>query len=348
MKKNIFAAALIALTTLSLGSCESAAQTSFNGAADYFKSMYLNDGGTSTGSFSKASFITYEGEKYDVKWEVSKYTEGRKLEDVITITDDNTYSYFNVNYVDNTSAAFDYTLKATLYSPDEKLSQSFEYNYTVPKIVYATYDQWLDACKNKKDVTIRGKVVGRTPFSKKNLYVEDNEGHGYYAYTCTFDSSVTTDNWDTKLAVGTEVVVAGTGTVYNGTYEFNKNCSVIIANNQSSPLTTPDYIDATADFKAATSNTDESLLKYQTTKVKLTNCVVYEIDGSNFRFTVDGAEQKGFYTYQSTSYFTTDAQNKVLFAKLSVGTKFNLTGVCTYYNGYVVYPDTDNSFEVIA
>ena len=264
--------------------------------------------------------------------------------------------------------AVEYTLTATLTDEKGKAYEidgqpvSISFNRSLQAFGLNTYAEYLAACQanngagSTDQITIKAYVIGVVCMSSSSagsLYLQDADGHGYYAYApvdstkdCETDAQLRA-----KWPVGTEVVVTGTVTTYNGQYEFNKGCEVRKTGNTVTDAELP-YVDATTAFAAATSNEDTALAEYQNRRVTLKDAIVTKIDATGekgtssykayYYFTLPGSDVE-FNVYY-TIYFIDDATASAVCDKLVVGKKVDLTGIISVYSkDFQVYPDSANS-----
>ena len=107
------------------------------------------------------------------------------------------------------------------------------------------------AAADGANVCVKGIV---TAFRSNNIFLSDNDG-GYYAFRVTAVPE--------GLAVGVEIKVTGTKTVFNGLDEIT---SATVAITNATPATV-NPVDITATLSAATAATDANLLALQNTYV---------------------------------------------------------------------------------
>lgn len=290
--------------------------------------------------------------KYDVAitWTLTKISGL----DVVTLTLDEAKNLYNVTvtYGPETNAQeTTYKISATFTIGTETATWSME--RTVPAFVFTTYAEYLTGCeKQSKDLmNVKAYVIGaiQSGSSIGSLYVQDAQGNGYYVYKPDFEGkdaagTLDRDKVNELFPIGTEVIVSGVGKVYNGQYEFTSN-----DNSKTWPTVTKTgltaetagvtlgYKDGTADWSAAKDNTDEALIKYQNSLVELKLVTMTSVDGSYYYFTI--GENKVQFNVYSNVYFITDAENKTLFEKFTVGNTATVKGIVSVFSKkYQIYP----------
>ena len=252
--------------------------------------MYNNSNPANT--YEVVGVVAASGQRANVQWTV-EVTKGDanavkvgKLED----------SMQTIEVDPEPAEAVEYTLTATIVNEKGKAYEidgqpvSISFNRSLKAFGINTYAEYLAACKanegagSNEQITIKAYVIGvvcMSSSSKGSLYLQDADGHGYYAYNpvdatkdCETDAQLRA-----KWPIGTEVVVTGTVTTYNGQYEFNKGCEVRKTGNTATEEQLP-YVDATTAFAAAESNEDTALAEYQNRRVTLKDAIVTKIDAS--------------------------------------------------------------------
>lgn len=114
------------------------------------------------------------------------------------------------------------------------------------------------------------EIAYETKYNYNIAWGHDKEGNSYYFYN--FDKKYLTD---TKIAVGNEVIISGTKSIYNGYHELIKFDAVeLVEQNSSSTIALKDI---TEDVKNAPSISDKSLVKYTAAPVKVTDLVIKSI-----------------------------------------------------------------------
>lgn len=310
-------------------------------AAEYVWQMYRTmDDSKLTGSFDVVNKVFVGREQVSVSWNLN--VEGTKSAFELVSKDEN-YSTIKVGYYDglvteNSVITLTPTFKlgeqtltlADVYASEEA---KHEFNFTTPVLILNNRAQW-DADDGKKTTTynIKGTVtaiVGGGSSSAGSFYLSDAEGYGYYAY-----KPATSDK---TLSVGDVVVVTGVRSDYNKQQEFGSKCTFGIATQAEDKYVVDQslFVDATADFAAATSNTDASLDKYQNRPVELKGCTITELKGSYIYFTVGEGTAK--YNIYDTYYWLTDAERADYMNAFIKGKKVNIKGLISYYNGSQVY-----------
>lgn len=323
-------------------------------------------------TYKVVGLVASNGQKANIKWDV-KVTEGPANDVKVGEIADGEQT-IEVNPYPTTDVK--YTLTATITNEKGKAYQidgapvSISFERSLAKFVVNTYDEYLTACKATKEgdelynakICIKAYVIGVVNYessSKGSLYLQDADGHGYYAYNPTDASKDCSSTADlrAKWPIGTEVYVKGTVTTYSGQYEFNKECEIILTGNTAeSAGVTLDYVDATADFAAAKSNEDTTLGKYQNRRVTLKGAVINRI---TIEYNDDGSFKRVYYYFTLpdsttefnvyyTIYFIDGATMQDLHSKLAVGNQVDLTGVVSVYSkDFQLYPDSATSVSNI-
>ena len=342
--KRIILLVLVALLVFSAAGCKTKKQkeqeelerqkaAAIENAKSFVKNLYINDANATASDYEVVGQIAVGGTTYEIEWTI-EIVSGNAEDVKVTKSEDGTKAIIDVN--ENAQVATEYKLVAKIKGTDVSVS----FNHTVPAFKYTSYAEWLDACKkNSQDALIvKGyviAVVGGGSSSAGSFYFQDAEGHGYYAY-----------NPSTKLDLeyGDEVLVKGTGTVYGGQYEFNKNCTV---EKTGEKATTLQANDGTADWAKAKGQDDEALIPYQNALVKLTGCTMANVDGSYYYFTVGNSTVK--FNLYDTYYFLTEAQRKAITDQWEAGKTFDIVGIVSVYSKlYQIYPISEDCLSNVA
>lgn len=332
-----------------------------NSMKELLYQMYKDSNPATT--YTVVGLVASNGQKANIKWDVN-VTEGSANDVKVGEIADGEQT-IEVNPYPTTDVK--YTLTATITNEKGKAYQvdgapvSISFERSLAKFVVNTYDEYLAACKaNDGTTTIRIKayiigVVNYESSSKGSLYLQDADGHGYYAYAPTgaSDNCSSTEDLRAKWPVGTEVYVNGTVTTYNGQYEYNKNCEILATGKTAEDAgVTLDYADATTAFAAAESNQDTNLGAYQNRRVTLKGAVINRI---KIEYKEDGSYNKVYYYFTLpnsnvefnvyyTIYFINEATMLDLHNKLAVGNQVDLTGIVSVYSKeFQIYPDSANS-----
>lgn len=366
MKKSLLICLLVVVLCASMlfAACAPALEAeTLEAMKEMLYQMYKE--GNPANTYEVVGIVTGKGEKANVQWSVSVTSGDQNAVKVGSYDEESKKVTIEVD--PEPAADVAYTLTATLVNEKGKayeidgqpVSISFERSLKAFKV--NTYAEYLAACQanngagSDEQIRIKGYVIGvvcMESSSKGSLYIQDAEGHGYYAYApvdATKDCE-TTEQLRAKWPIGTEVYVTGTVTTYNGQYEFNKNCEVRATGKTATAEQIP-YVDATAAFAAATSNEDTALAEYQNRRVTLKDAIITRVDITlkdgkydkvYYYFTLPGSEVE-FNVYY-TIYFIDEATMLDLHEKLVVGKKVDLTGVISVYSkDFQVYPDSANS-----
>lgn len=364
MKKSL----LICILAVLMCACVLFAACSPSLEADTLNSMkellyqMYKDSNPST-TYKVVGLVASNGQKANIKWTVN-VTEG-SAEDVKVGELVDGEQTIEVNPYPTTDVK--YTLTATITNEKGKAYEidgapvSISFERSLAEFVVNTYDEYLAACKAHDGTTtirIKAYIIGVVNYessSKGSLYLQDADGHGYYAYNPTgaSDGCSSTADLRAKWPVGTEVYVNGTVTTYNGQYEYEKNCEILATGKTAEEVgVTLDYTDATAAFASAKSNQDTDLGVYQNRRVTLKGAVinrikiVYNDDGSYkqvyYYFTLPDSNVE-FNVYY-TIYFIEETTMKDLHSKLAVGNQVDLTGIVSVYSSeFQIYPDSATS-----
>ena len=336
-------------TVLAIVGCDNKPSEGLEAAKNYLDALCKDQSSVSTADYTLVGSVPYNGATYEVSWSV-KVTSG-PANGVKLVPDG---KLIKVDIDEYCAEEIKYTLTAEI--KEEKASLTLSYDRSVPAFIVNTYDEYAAACAAKDDtnIIIKGFVVGYNASigegykssSAGSLWIQDENGKGYYAYKPTLDEAVLESRESVMEAfpMGSEVIVRGTCTTYGGCYEFNSGCTVESTGRNASELgVTLDYVDRTDAFAAITDSTD-ALIPFQSTRVALNNVILGEVDGKNYHFTVGGVDYICYIDQYIIDPDTVDA----LKAKWEVGAKANLKGVINVYSGkYQVYPDSIDSVTIV-
>lgn len=303
--------------------------------------------------------VSYAGRLCHIKWIA---TNG------VTVSDPDADGYVTVDVNEEAPEDIDYTITATLvnskneaYKNAEGKAYTVSFNRVTKQFIVAAYEDYVANCKSadadKASINIKAYVIAIVlpssgSSSKGSMYLQDKDGHGYYAYAPTLANGLKDD--DAKILAeypyGTEVYVSGTGTVYGGQYEFNKGCAIRKTGNVATAEEL-EMIDASAAFAAAAGNQDDALIPYQNAMVELKSCTMTRITQSNgkdvyFWFKVGDSDVE-FNLYR-TNYFMSGEDADELVKKFAVGNKATFRGVVVVYSkSYQIYPMGMNAIDDI-
>jgi hypothetical protein len=291
-------------------------------AKSYVKTLYINDPVETAADYNVVAKVDIQGTVYEVLWTVN-VKSGEPNDIKLVKSEDG--SHYVVDLNNFAEVATEYTLTATIKGTNKSIS----FEHKIPVFKFTTYEEWLEKCKSGSADTlvIKGYVIAvvGSGSSAGSIYLQDDDGHGYYAYAPKNSGT---------YEMGEEIIVRGTGTVYGGQYEFNKGCSVEKTGIKVDSLP---FQDATADFAAATSQKDDRLIKYQNALVKITGNTMSNIDGLYYYFTV-GESQVKFNLYDSYYFLPADVR-KAMTDQWEAGKTFDIYGlVSCYSNLYQIYP----------
>lgn len=302
-----------------------------------------------TSSFDLSKAVPLEGiYSFPIEWTVNT--------DKIQIVDKGNGTQVTVKIPERSPEEIVYTLTATVKA-DDGSTKSVTFERKVPQFVVATYDEYIAACEAKdanKTYNIVGYVVGvnadKDSSSVGSLWIMDKDGHGYYAYAPVVTDAVkaSRETINAEFPFGTEVIVNGTLTLYNGAYEFNKGCTVKkTGRTAAQDNVTLDYVDRTEAFSSIGQDyTDPSLVPFQATMASLTGIRMGRIDGLNLYFTI-GENNREFICYNNV-YLMDDKTMEAFKAKWIPGGKANLKGVVNVFSSkYQIYPNSLDCLEIV-
>lgn len=303
-------------------------------------------------SYKVAEKAIYGEELAYIKWTAKVETEGANENDVTVSAPADNFIMIVIN--DKSRIEFTYTLTATLtnkkgveYKKEDGSLYTVTFTHTVPAYTIVNWQGFKENCEwnvdntdDQKAITVKGYIIGivsTTSGSKGSIYLQDEEGYGYYAYAPTGIPGSIKDDAALRAAwpVGTEIEVTGEGTVYNGQYEFQKGCAVKKTGNKVESLP---YRNATEAWGSASNNTDKALIPYQNSLVTLEGCkftrIKHDGDKVYYYFTVNGVE----YNIYKTNYFMDDADVTAMLENYQVGKQATIKGLVSYYSAYQIYP----------
>lgn len=302
-----------------------------------------------TSSFDLSKAVPLEGiYSFPIEWTVNT--------DKIQIVDKGNGTQVTVKIPERSPEEIVYTLTATVKA-DDGSTKTVTFERKVPQFVVATYDEYIAACEAKdanKTYNIVGYVVGvnadKDSSSVGSLWIMDKDGHGYYAYAPVVTDAVkaSRETINAEFPFGTEVIVNGTLTLYNGAYEFNKGCTVKkTGRTAAQDNVTLDYVDRTEAFGSIGQNyTDPSLVPFQATMASLTGITMGRIDGLNLYFTI-GENDREFICYNNV-YLMDDKTMEAFKEKWVPGGKANLKGIVNVYSSkYQIYPNSLDCLEIV-
>lgn len=322
-----------------------AAQSNIDKAMAFVNEIYKSDSKdkptVDTGDYNLLTNVPISGENFTVTWKIEKINEADLDVAEIVTAEDGTFKVAVKYEAGYNTVATDYKLTATVTNGTDTLTRT--YNRQVPAFAFTTYEEWLSNCKAGSSTVMNIKayvigVVSTSSSSGGSMYLQDAEGHGYYAYNPTLDAADKASDEALRAAfpIGCEVIVSGTGTVYGGQYEFNKGCTVKKTGNSidAAALITAD---ASEVFAAASDNKSTTLIPYQNTLVTLKNCTLVNVDGSYYYFTI-GENLVKFNIYDNT-YFIDAATQKAWKDNFKPGYTATITGIVSCFsNAYQIYP----------
>lgn len=319
-------------------------------AADAVYKLYKDSISAETAaSYNLSKTVPLEGiYSFPIEWTVNT--------DKIQIVDAGNGLEITVQIPDRSPEEIIYTLTATVKA-DNGATKAVTFDRKVPQFVVATYEEYIEACEAKdanKTYNIVGYVVGVNADSDSSsvgsLWIMDKDGHGYYAYAPVVTDAVkaSRETINAEFPFGTEVIVNGTLTLYNGAYEFNKGCTVKkTGRTAAQDNVTLDYVDRTEAFSSIGQNyTDPSLVPFQATMASLTGITMGRIDGLNLYFTI-GENDREFVCYNNV-YLMDEETMEAFKEKWVPGGKANLKGIVNVYSSkYQIYPNSLDCLEIV-
>ncbi len=329
-------------------------QNGLDAAKAYVRALYKDMEEYTADDFVLTNVVVINGVSYSVEWSV-EITSGP--EDGVKIVAGDKEGEIKIDVNDKSAAEVVYTLKAVIKDTAGATTE-ITFAHKVPAYAVNTYEEYLAACGATKDedkkkvIVIQGYVIAinsaTDSSSKGSMWIQDKDGHGYYAYkpTLSDEELASRESIQAAYPVGTKVEVKGTVTTYSGCLEFNGGCSVTkLGTTAEKDGVTLTYTDATEAFGTAANNKDAAKLNvYQNARVTLKGVVLTSksADGKYYYFTVNGVQ----YNLYRSNYYFGDAQIEELFAKFEEGKKADITGVVTVYSGsFQIYPDTVDSIR---
>ena len=285
--KRKFGALLVLSTALILTSCGDKVDP-LKEAADYYYQT-LKDDTTSLKSYELNSKLVLAGVTYNVSWELS-VTKGNA--DNVTLGTVNDKGMYPVTVVYDPDASYEevhYTIKATL-TDAEGNKEVLSFDRVVPAFKYATLEEFKEAVKDKSEEVLNVSGVV-TAVYKQGVYVQNEAGEGFYAYKPDF-TPMTKAALLAEYPLGTEVIVSGTATEFNGQLEFAAGCAVKKMGA------------AAADFEIPYADKTEAYTNYSDTKNTIGDLVnsVVEIKGAKLG-KIDTNQHYYFFTVGSNEYY---------------------------------------------
>lgn len=343
--KRKFGALLVLSTALILTSCGDKVDP-LKEAADYYYQT-LKDDTTSLKSYELNSKLVLAGVTYNVSWELS-VTKGNA--DNVTLGAVNDKGMYPVTVVYDPDSSYEevhYTIKATL-TDAEGNKEVLSFDRVVPAFKYATLKEFKEAVKDKSEEVLNVSGVV-TAIYKSGVYVQNEAGEGFYAYKPDF-TPMTKDALLAEYPLGTEVIVSGTATEYNGQLEFNSGCAVKKMGAAAADFEIP-YADKTEAYTNY-SDTENTIGDLVNSVVEIKGAKLGKIDTNQhyYYFTVGSNE---YYVRPSDSYNTFtlkdgDANNVNNVVKdWQVGYTATIRGLAGVYGGkYYVTPLEMDAVEI--
>ncbi len=329
--------------------------TALADAKTYVDTLYLNESLNTIESFDLVTVVAIGTDKFNVTWTLTSEVEGQTAAVLGAVDAETKLQPVTVVYnMDDSIADVPYTLTGTIADATGH-SVVVVYERQVPKFKTATWEEYVAACAaNDAEavINVRGYITAvnadKNSSSKGSIWFRDAEGHGYYAYKPSLDSSITASRESILAAfpVGAEVIVSGTvGNSYGN--QHNAGCTIKLTGNQA-PEGWNAVVDQTEAFSNASGMGDSANLdQYYGSMVTLKGVTMGEhVDGhvGNYYFTVNGKQ----YIFYMNVYLMDEEAAKATAAKWVVGGKANITGlVTTYSKNFQIYPYGPDCLEII-
>jgi len=300
-------------------------------AAEFVATMQRSTTEATGAAYDLVKQVPIDGQFYQITWSIELKDAADEGKVVVALSEDGTK--WEVTVDEYSSNKVEYFLVAEVASPNGN-KQTVKFGHYVPAYNPTSYAEWLEVCADpeQKDklLAVKGYVIAivGSGSSKGSIYFQDADGHGYYAYA----PAVAPEG----LALGDEIVVKGTGTVYGGQYEFNKGCTVSATGNK---VTLGDLVvnDGTEAWSNASSNKDKALIPFQNALIKLEGCKMDTIADLYYYFTIGGVK----YNIYDTYYFLEEAVRKANYSggQWEAGKVFDVIGLVSCYSeSYQIYP----------
>ncbi len=352
MKKFLVCALVLVICLTAFVACKDKGADLENlNRAKEFLSTQLNGMSDTTGKdYKLPAVVAIDGVEYAVTWTLTVNTGSDTVVSLGTVEN----KMQNVNIDEFASAEATYTLTATIADADGN-TVTVTANRKVPKFVVNTYAEYVAGCAaddRETIYTVKGYVIGvnAAPLSssKGSVWIMDEDGHGYYAYKAAHVEGIdysTRESINAAFPLGTEVVIKGKATNYQGGNQFAEGCEIILTGNSTDVATKFPYVDQTALWGSAANGSDHTkLADTQSTRISLTNVTLGSNSGKNYSFTVNGVE----FIWYMDIYLVDDATKDALAAKWVKGKTANIKGVVNTFSGkYQVYPDGADSLQIV-
>ena len=209
-----------------------------NAAADYIFNLYQGKNITAadfelTAKVALFDDATAKTVSYDVTWALTGT-------DKLTLSKKDDLNYV-VDVPDEPAEDIPYVLTATIKAADGTTATK-TFNFTVPKYVLNTFEEYM-AAKKGENVVVRGIVVAINSKSVGNkynhLFLADLEGKGgYYCYSVAKDPIS-----ESKIEVGMTVEISGPIEPYSGMQEIKGGSVVKIVDSNKKEVAPLDLTD---------------------------------------------------------------------------------------------------------
>ena len=206
--------------------------TGIDNALKYLNEMYKDLSGPHAKDFDVVAQVIIAAVKYPVVWTADN--------DAVTIRESVKTGYYTVDLPDDNAEAIEFTLTATISSPNSSATKQKEFSIKVPgatvgNVLSIPAAIELGSAQENSQYTaekyyVTGKVDRITQDTYCNMYLVDEDGHEILIYG-TYDATgkVRFDAMSTKPVVGDQITVYGVVGNYNGTPQL-KNAWITAIN----------------------------------------------------------------------------------------------------------------------
>lgn len=337
MKKFI---ALLLAMTLCLGLFAACGKTEEKSdiakAKEYLYSLYVDKSTETATDLEYPARVKGGNTFFEVEWTVEIVSGNGEIK----VVDSENEGFVVVDVPGEPAENIVYKLTATIVDPEGKANETLVYEYTVPKFVLTSFEEYA-AAENGTLIVAQGVVTAVLSQSygdsSNSLYFQTAEG-GFYAY------NLATDPVADGIEVGMTVRVTGTKDLYNGTYEIVSGSAEIIDSNK----TPAEPVDFTQIFLNAPDLKDASLTAQQALLVTIKGV---EITKQNDKYLQFKLGDKETYIYISSSNCPGTAEQEASLVGTyneKSGYLANVTGLVTLYSGsFYLTPCGPDAFEYL-
>lgn len=288
-----------------------------------------------------------DGVEYTVSWVSNNSVAviGDLVENDVTST---AFKLVTIHYATNINADQAVKLTATISNPDNTESVVKEFNFTVPKFVASTIEDY-DKADDGTVVTVKGVIVAKEAYSDSykntSVYIQDISGKGgYEAYRLV---CATQEAYDNDLAIGNTILVTGDKKLYNGLREFGSCSYILVSTDKVTPKDTDITEMIKTDKASITADLQCQLAHFNSLTVVSVgaedssgrwNIVVGDADDTNKQFTV-----------RVNTYVTpkdSDAYKAIKELNITAGAVISVKGLVGWYNGAQLHPLAADSIVV--